>query len=212
MNVAKAYTPREASILCAYGEHSDMFASDVGTTLNPTRAILRPATITRQRKVYFAYDNGVSTKSKLEDHVISALLTDNSHSNTSWTGLSSRFYESIIGLASLSASGTSEELTKTEAALWYFELKYLSAHNKTREALDHLFNCVEDAFDIADFHKLDCMLRQVNAKELPPEMLVSVLRATSRAKETLSSWYSLLSHTKSLFEQKHMPSRMLRGL
>lgn len=208
----RSYSPREASILAAYGRHDDIFASGVETAPPPIRARQRPLPKERQENLYVAYDHGVSTKVDLNEHIASTAVADYIQTITSWIDSFSGIHELSIGSASISASGTSEELTQAEAVLWYQELKHLSVRNKTREALDLLFNHVEDAFDVADFHKLDCMLRQVNPKELPSEMLISVLRATSRTKESLASWRDLLSFARKLIEQERLPSRMLRGL
>lgn len=107
---------------------------------------------------------------------------------------------------------TTLEGAEIEAALWSVKFHTYATSGRTRDALDTLFSYVEDAFDVPDFQRLDGMLNQVVPSLLSAEMLISVLRSTSRAKASLPRWNSLLAVAKTKVEQEGLPTRLLRGL
>lgn len=213
MIAARSYSACEASILAAHGTFDNIFESNVETAPRLFSISQRPKTKERQDNVFISYNYSSSTNfENQKEHTASTVIINHIQTIASWIDSFSGIKRLSTNNASLSASGTSEELTQTEASLWYREFEYLSISKNTRDALDLLFSQVEEAFDVSDFHKLDCMLRKINTKVLPSEMLVSVLRATSRAKTSLASWQALLASAKNLAAQETLPSRMLRGL
>lgn len=108
--------------------------------------------------------------------------------------------------------GTSEESIEEEARNWYLSFRFLCKKDRIKSALDMLFFQVEKGFSLGDVSKIDHVLRQIRSKDLTVEMLVSVLRATSRAKKDLPVWAALMRDAKLRVSKEGYPQRLLRGL
>lgn len=91
------------------------------------------------------------------------------------------------------------------------ELKLYMSSKDTASALDILFEYVESAFDIPDFQKINFFLLELKPTDFEAEMLISVLRATSRAKH-LPAWKNLLPEARKKIIEEGLPNRLLRGL
>lgn len=123
------------------------------------------------------------------------------------------FGQSMVMLFGVAPStGTSEEVTQLQSANWCNRFLFFCEKGLISEALDSLFEFVEDALDVSDFHKLDCMLKQLSVERLSAEMLISVLRSTSRAKKALPIWSEMLNLARHKLEIERLPARLLRGM
>ncbi|WP_156160331.1 hypothetical protein [Pseudomonas sp. 21] len=111
-----------------------------------------------------------------------------------------------------SMTSTSTYSVDLKASSWYSKFKQLAASKRTREALDELFNYVEDALDSSDVHRVGSMLSRVKPSDISAEMLISVLRATGRAKTSLPVWKQLLEEARGKVAKEGLPPRVLRGL
>ncbi len=112
----------------------------------------------------------------------------------------------------VSLTRTSTYSVDLKASTWYSKFKRLSSNKRTREALDELFQYVEDALDSSDVHRLGSMLSHVKPSDISAEMLISVLRATGRAKASLPVWKHLLEAAREKVAEEGLPPRVLRGL
>ena len=81
-----------------------------------------------------------------------------------------------------------------------------------QDGLDELLVMVEEAFETRDFHKIDQFLCGINVSDLSVDMLISILRSTSRAKQFIPEWNTILNTTKQRVQEEQLPPRLLRGL
>ena len=112
----------------------------------------------------------------------------------------------------VSLTSTSTYSVDLKASTWYSKFKRLASNKRTLEALDELFQYVEDALDSSDIHRLGSMLSHVKPSDISAEMLISVLRATGRAKASLPVWKHLLEAAREKVAEERLPPRVLRGL
>ncbi len=81
-----------------------------------------------------------------------------------------------------------------------------------QDGLDELLVMVEEAFETRDFNRIHQFLCGINPTDLSVDMLISILRSTSRAKQFLPNWNIILSATKQRVQEEQLPTRLLRGL
>lgn len=234
MNTSRMYTPCEASILAGYNGSEYFLGDSVSATLpgcNDVEYFLSGSVNTAPRSTVLA-GSQLEQVSVLINEIIKRDLgsaTFKSESYREQARINHGFgckvkkiplptekysfsdgtpcYEALVNLA-----GTTQDVTEFEAAVWYAKFKSYAVDRRTMEALDLLFGYVEDAFDVPDFQKLEFMLRQIEPAALSAEMLISVLRSTSRAKKVLPTWGRLLSAAKEKLGEERLPARLLRGL
>lgn len=101
-------------------------------------------------------------------------------------------------------------MCKTTEQVRQFE-KECSKENK-QFALDLLTNFTEDCYDTLDFKSIEWFIDSLDKRIIPTEMLISVLRATGRARKFISSWNNLLNYVEQRVEDENLPKRLLRGL
>lgn len=211
MIVAKSYSLRDAYVLGSQALDS-FFPSPAATAPTTVVARKRPSPRSWQAQTFSGHLFSTVAVFDQAENTTKTSTADNLYAIGAWLNGLSSLDEEKIGDNCLHDSGTSEKSTQVEAFRWYLSFKYLASTQKYREALDLLFGYTEDAFELSDFHKLDCILGLIKPTDLSAEMLISVLRATSRAKASLANWQSLLRNAKSLSEKEGLPSRALRGL
>lgn len=81
-----------------------------------------------------------------------------------------------------------------------------------QDGLDELLVMVEEAFETRDFNKIHQFLCGINVEDLSVDMLISILRSTSRAKHFTPKWNTILNTTKQRVQEEQLPTRLLRGL
>lgn len=81
-----------------------------------------------------------------------------------------------------------------------------------QDGLDELLVMVEEAFETRDFNRIHQFLCGINVEDLSVDMLISILRSTSRAKQFIPEWNIILSATKQRVKDTKQPARLLRGL
>lgn len=214
---ARAYSSREASILATYSDSDEFFSGSVNTSPEPHVLVdsrLGQALALIQERIEKS-SPVVTFKDVLcwerRNFIVGATreVTNTWPSRIDNSALINRL---AFGLASDSFAGTTHDDAEAEASIWCFKFNHYAVAGRTMEALEVLFQYVEDAFDVPDYQKLDCFLGRINPKVISAEMIISVLRSTSRAKSSLPKWNGLLDVAREKVREEGLPARLLRGL